>query len=144
MKARVLCHQLPNFHEPGAPPTHYHSSAHSTDNSIAHDNGSKALWSHCEIIPDLGGGPFELPSLPDSNLRVQQNLVGGIALGMTVGILLCAIPFILLLRKFAKLARSGDVRGRWLVEKYASAAAFPGYDPFFKYDRDLSRDSEAA
>nr|GAT47812.1 predicted protein [Mycena chlorophos] len=160
MKARVLCHELPDHtpdQEPGSEqPTPSSSSSHS------HITHPTPAWSHCDLIPDLAGGPLPLDdpthahakgpshshshSHLDVHLRLKQSLVFGIVIGMLLGLLLCAIPFLVVLRKFklspSRLAqgrsRHSRRRERWAEKGGADSWAFPEYEyeyePFLGYD----------
>ncbi|KAJ6544028.1 hypothetical protein B0H19DRAFT_1267334 [Mycena capillaripes] len=79
--------------------------------------GTPQTWMHCEISP-----------------QGKRDLAGAVLLGVVLGVLLCAIPFMLLLRRVRRLMRRGSMRasrhgggsGRWKVFK--EPRGFPEYE----------------
>ncbi|KAJ7689454.1 hypothetical protein B0H17DRAFT_1331783 [Mycena rosella] len=91
MKARIFCHDSPEF---PAPPGTTPLSVIPTASGTPHPHHS---WAHCEILPDEHfGGPMG---------HEKRELGGAVLFGMVLGFLLCAIPFLVLLHRIKRMKK---------------------------------------
>jgi len=64
----------------------------------------------------------------------RQSFASLILLGLAIGVFLCAIPFIVLLRKIRRLKKKGKHgrmhpgEGRWHFQEHGPARGFPEYE----------------
>ncbi|KAJ7108641.1 hypothetical protein C8R44DRAFT_884688 [Mycena epipterygia] len=93
MKARIFCHDAPEF------PAHRTAtlsesvtSTRPTPSGAPHHPHHP--WAHCEILPESGP-------------QGKGDLAGAVLFGLFIGILLCAIPLFILLRKVRRLRKMG-------------------------------------
>jgi hypothetical protein len=139
MKARIFCHDAPEFPAPpGNTSTTLSSSSISARPTPSghphhpHHPGPHHSWAHCEILPDK---PFH------HGPPGKRDFAGAVGLGMLLGFLLCAIPLFVLLRKVRRLKRTGmhghggghHPGGRWKLKQHGPPPhgphhAFPEYE----------------
>ncbi|KAJ7461783.1 hypothetical protein B0H11DRAFT_2241601 [Mycena galericulata] len=140
MKARIFCHDSPDF------PGHGHHGHHgNSTHTVSSDIPSSTLidaqyhhphphkqWQHCEIVPEI---PFNGP-------LGKKDLIGAAFFGLILGLILCAIPLFVLLRKVRrmKMKRGGMYMhhgghhggrhgggGRWKLKEHGGPNTFPEY-----------------
>ncbi|KAJ7440131.1 hypothetical protein FB451DRAFT_140446 [Mycena latifolia] len=129
MRARIFCHDSPEFPPPGAPapsgpPTlsviatrpaatdiphhpspipHHPSGLPHHSSGIPHHPHSHHPWAHCEIIPD--------ESFNAAQGAGKKDLAGAVLFGALLGLLFCVIPLIMLLRKVRRLRKRRGLHG---------------------------------
>lgn len=124
MKARIFCHDAPDFPSHGTV-----SATPSVMSTLPTPSGAPHHpWAHCEILPEHDFPRFNGP-------QGKRDLAGAVLFGLFLGILLCAIPFMILLRKIRRLKKMGrrgmhpghHGGGRWKF-RHGPHHGFPEYE----------------